>query len=525
MALNENRVEDARPEVFKVVPDVLVIGGGNTGIITALAVAANQPVTIVDDGDTLGSMADALKGNSRVKVWTGTKVISLDGLMGEFVVRFESGGKKWKEKFGGIVVAREAKAVYKSERWGIPEGNQVLTVSGLLDAVKEGSKFYNVAIAVDEDEESLEPTGKALEAAVAIAKAGGNVSLFFQDMKVSADNLEQLYTKARELGVRFMKYVEKPKFSAGSPGITISYKDPFIGLEAKLVADVLAVSEAYEPAPGTEELAEILWVSLAPDGFFQADNIHLLPVKSNREGIYFVGSCHGPIYGVEVYREAQAAAGELAKLAAGRVTVSGLYAQIESDKCALCLTCYRSCPHRAIYVEHSPDINNIYKGAAKVHGLSCRLCGNCASECPAKAIQLPNYTDEQVIEKLSAQPKVVAYACENSAYIASELARELNLDLPDAVEIVKVPCSGKMDIIHILKALEKGAKGVMLLVCHPESCKYVWGNVRAEKRLAQTRKLLEEVGIASDRVELFHLGANMGNQFPDAVTSMVERLK
>lgn len=520
MALSE-----IKPEVFEVTPDVLVIGGGNTGIITALAVAANQPVTVVEAGDQLGSMAGALKDNDRIKVMTGTKVIALDGMIGEFVVRFAAAGRKWKERFGGIIVATEAAAVYRPERWGISLGSRVMTVGSLAAALEKGDRFSSAAFVIGEDEESLEPTGKALKAAVSVAETGGAVTFFYEEMKVNGDNLEELYQKARDLGVMFMKYTDKPKFAVSDAGVTISYHDPFLDADTIINADVAAIAEEYEPAPGTDELAEILWVTQGPGGYFQPDNVHFLPVRSNREGIYFVGSCHGPIFGIDVYREAQAAAGELAKLASGKVKTDGLQAQIESDKCALCLTCYRSCPHRAIYVEHRPEINNIYKGAAKVHGLSCRMCGNCAAECPAKAIQLPNYTDDQIVERIPEQPKIIAFACENSAYIAAELARDLNLQVPDAVEVINVPCSGKIDIIHILKALEKGARGVMLMVCKPENCRYVWGNERAEKRLEHTRKLLAEIGISGDRIELFHLAANMGNQFHEAVTSMMERLK
>ena len=92
------------------------------------------------------------------------------------------------------------------------------------------------------------------------------------------------------------------------------------------------------------------------------------------------------------------------------------------------------------------------------------------------------------------------------------------------MQIVPVPCSGKIDALYLLKALEQGADGVLLLVCHKHNCKYVWGNERADQRKEQVRRRLAEIGLEGDRVEIIHLAANQGHEFNASVRSMAEKM-
>ena len=123
------------------------------------------------------------------------------------------------------------------------------------------------------------------------------------------------------------------------------------------------------------------------------------------------------------------------------------------------------------------------------------------------------------------QPKIVAFCCENSGFLAAELAREMKLNYPGNLEIVKLPCSGKLDVIYFLKALEKGADGAIVLVCQKENCKFLRGNVRAAQRVGQTQRLLKEVGIEPDRVAIGYLAANMGPEFVELVQNLYEKVR
>lgn len=519
---------DVGVEEVKVNPRVLVIGCGREAAAAALAIAMNQPVVMIDHGGSTEGIKQ-LKNQAQITVRCGAKIIGLSGFNGNFTVRLLENGKRLKEEFGAVVIATQAQPVFNSVCYGgLEPGERVLTLSQFDDKKVEckGKKFVFVLGKAEKD--SFLSYSIALKKAIDLKEKGAaQVSIMYEDMKVSADRLEQEYEEARAKGVNFLKYVGDLELSSTLVAATVKYKEPFLsGLDPLCVnSDYLVLAEDYTPADTTAELAQVLEIRLGPDGYFQDDNVHYLPIKSNREGIFFIGSCHGPIHGVDLEREVATVAAECARFAKGSVVVTTLQPRVDETKCAVCLTCYRSCPHKAIEIVHDPGLNNMYHSAARMNPLACRRCGTCAGECPGKAIQLPFYSDQEILLDIAAPKTIVAYGCENSGFLASEFARELDPELQKNLQIVKVPCSGKIDALYLMKALERGADGVLLMVCHKDNCKFVWGNERAEKRCAQVRSLLKQVGIEEDRVDIVHVAANQGHQFNAAVKAMAERIQ
>ena len=125
----------------------------------------------------------------------------------------------------------------------------------------------------------------------------------------------------------------------------------------------------------------------------------------------------------------------------------------------------------------------------------------------------------------SFSPKIVVFCCYQSAYEAADMAGTMRLSLPENLNIVRVPCTGKVDMIHILKAFELGAEGVMVLACHEENCKFLTGNIRARKRVEYLKGILEEIGLQKERLEIYNLAPNMGPKFAEITSSMAEGLK
>lgn len=121
------------------------------------------------------------------------------------------------------------------------------------------------------------------------------------------------------------------------------------------------------------------------------------------------------------------------------------------------------------------------------------------------------------------QPKIVAFCCENSGWLAAAAAARLELPYPEKVDLIKLPCSGKIDVLYFMKALEK-TDGVMILACQKENCKFLKGNIRAAARVIQTRRLLKEIGIEEERVVIHYLAANMGNKFVEIVQNMYDKV-
>jgi len=493
-------------EELAVTPDVLVIGAGSEAAAAATTIAKSQPVVQIDN--------------------VGTRMIGLDGFPGAFTVRLLENGQAVKKDFGAIVLALGAVPQYdKSKYGGIELGADILSLSQFVNSGKDyAGKKVSFALG-KADADSLLSFAAVLKAALGLkGKGASEVNVLYEDMKVCADDLEQDYELARKKGVNFLKYTGEFQIVRFPSGIAFKYREPFLSDPVKIVADYIVLAEEFVPAAATLELAEILDIRTGPGGFFQKDNVHFLPIKSNRAGIFFVGSCHGPIHGTDLYNEIEAVVAEVSAFAKGKVSVPSLQPKVEAEKCAVCLTCYRCCPHHAIEIVHGEAYNNMYNSAARMNPLACQRCGVCASECPGKAIQLPLYSDQEILVEVKQPARIVAYACENSGFLASEFAKTLDPELQKDVQIVEVPCSGKIDIIYLLKALENGADGVMLCVCHKENCKFVWGNNRAEQRKERAQKILNQIGLG-ERIDFVHVAANQGNQFNTAVKAMAEKIR
>jgi F420-non-reducing hydrogenase iron-sulfur subunit len=101
----------------------------------------------------------------------------------------------------------------------------------------------------------------------------------------------------------------------------------------------------------------------------------------------------------------------------------------------------------------------------------------------------------------------------------------MRLRYPTNIKIIKVPCSGRVAIIHMLKALEEGADGVMVAGCLEGDCHYQSGNLRAKKRVIYVKEILEKIGMEPERVAMYNLSAGEGPRFAEIAREMTEKVK
>ena len=119
--------------------------------------------------------------------------------------------------------------------------------------------------------------------------------------------------------------------------------------------------------------------------------------------------------------------------------------------------------------------------------------------------------------------KIVAFACENSSYLAAEALSDNSV--LDLVDIVRLPCSGRVEIGMVLKCLEEDCRGVLILGCPLDNCKYIRGSARAEKRVKTAKMALRNAGIDENRVHMDFVSSVDSNKFRAVVQEMNERLK
>jgi F420-non-reducing hydrogenase iron-sulfur subunit len=123
------------------------------------------------------------------------------------------------------------------------------------------------------------------------------------------------------------------------------------------------------------------------------------------------------------------------------------------------------------------------------------------------------------------EPLVVAFCCHYCAYTAADLAGTMRLQYPDNIRIVRLPCTGKVDIRVLLEAFEKGADGAYVAGCLEGDCHFLTGNLRAKKRVALAKRILEDAGIGGERLEMFNMSAAMGPRFAEVAREMTEKIR
>ena len=125
----------------------------------------------------------------------------------------------------------------------------------------------------------------------------------------------------------------------------------------------------------------------------------------------------------------------------------------------------------------------------------------------------------------SFEPQILAYCCKYCAYAAADLAGSMRLEYPPNVKVIQLPCSGRVDMLHLLKAIEKGADGVYVAGCLEGECHFVEGNLKTKRKVTAVKKALGAAGIEPERVEMFNLSSAMGPRFPEIAAEMTARIQ
>ena len=122
------------------------------------------------------------------------------------------------------------------------------------------------------------------------------------------------------------------------------------------------------------------------------------------------------------------------------------------------------------------------------------------------------------------EPLILAFCCHYCAYAAADLAGSMRLQYPGNVRVLRLPCTGKIEVNYLLTAFERGADGVMVAGCLEGGCHFQEGNLRARRRVERAKQMLEEIGLEPERLEMFNLSSADGPRFAEIVTEMRDRI-
>jgi heterodisulfide reductase subunit A len=429
-------------------PNVLVIGGGITGMTAALELAdAGNTVYLVEKDNHLGgnlarldltapylySARDLItekivriKENRKVVVYLESKVTEVTGFIGNFKARIQTSDKNtdnsgWKinVKIGNIVVCTGYKEFDASRivHYGYGKLPNVITSFELEKMIRSGSietkegkipKYVAIIHCVGSRNKEFHSYCSrvccmtALKYASEIKSANPDcyISDIYIDMHAFGKGHEDFYRKSSEAKTLFLMYEkgDRPVIHKATPKddceMLIEVNEKLSGELIEIPADLVILMVGMEAREDSNEIARLVNISQDKDGWFIESHPKLEPVATTTDGIFIAGTCVAPKDIPDSVAQARAAAARiLARIAKGKIEVDAVYSEVIEELCSGCRFCNQLCPYSAI------EFNEEKKQSHIINAL-CKSCGVCVAACPSSAIKGRHFTDQQLIAQV-----------------------------------------------------------------------------------------------------------------------------
>ncbi len=421
------QLESIRQLQSPVTQAALVIGGGLSGMTTALSLARqgfesylveksdklggqlNRVRYTLDDDDVRGrlkKLIDEVEGESRIKVFINAEVTEFGGHIGNFHATITSGEKAEKIDAGAVIVTTGARE-YKPTEYLYGDSPNVLTqleleekIAENPDEIEKANKIVMIQCVGSRDDEHMYCSrvccGQAVKNALKIKERNPAAKIYVLHRDIRTYGSQELkYKEAREKGVQFLRYDpdHRPEVSQINGKLRVKAQDASIDATLDIRPDMVVLSAGIVPDETAAALGELLKVSLDRDGFFLEAHLKLRPLDFSSEGIFLGGLAHSPKHIEESIAQARGAASRAADLLSKpSLTIGGVISVVDPEKCVACLNCLRVCPYGV------PEFDEETQ-AAYIEPAACQGCGICAGICPNKAIEVQHYKDKQIIAK------------------------------------------------------------------------------------------------------------------------------
>jgi heterodisulfide reductase subunit A len=407
----------------------MVIGGGPAGMTAALTMADQGfKVYLVEKKDVLGGhgrkMRKAFTGDpvkpylddvikkvnehEKIEVHLGAELKQVSGFVGNFHTDLTTGAGF---DHGTVIIAVGAdSAKVKEYLYGEnPNVGKWWDLDKRIEEDPDSIKKAKCAVAIhcvgsrepDHPYCSKVCCAHAIESAIDLKEINPDLDVYmlYRDIRTYG-RLEELYQKARSMGVLFVRYDldNKPNVEEVDGKLQVTVTDHVLGRPIVLSPDFITLYTRIEPR-GTEALSNMLKVTLNQEKFFLEAHMKLRPVEFSTDGMFVCGLAHYPKPIDECIAQAQAAASRaVTVMAQDKVVIEPIVAAfVDKEACRGCGLCVALCPYGALDLEDTPDGRKV-----KLISASCKGCGICAATCYRHAISINAFNDVQIEAQMHA---------------------------------------------------------------------------------------------------------------------------
>ncbi len=355
----------------------------------------------------LDSIIKKVISNSKIKLFTETKIKSVSGSVGNFKTVVEKSGYNYEFEHGVVIIATGA-TEYKPTEYLYGKDIRVMTQSELEGKIGRGEQLQADTVVMIQCVGSRNNErqycsriccSEAIKNALRLKSISPNTEIYilYRDIRTYGFK-ERYYTEARKKGVKFIRYDEnnKPEVTKENNKLLVRVKDSILNIPVEIPADAVVLSTGIVPREDNKEVAQHFKIPLTQDGFFLEAHMKLRPVDFATDGVFVCGLSHFPKLIEESIIQAQASSARAQTiLSKDRIELEANISNVVDENCDGCAYCVEPCPYKAITLLEYVWKDSIKK-VVEVNESICKGCGTCMATCPKKGTYVKGFTLEQI---------------------------------------------------------------------------------------------------------------------------------